>query len=240
MDSGMPSHDALEKTLHGMINDLFASPEYGAFFDVRLTKNRYALYVKQRAHYVLTRRNCWGLVQANCPFEVKKLVWEHEEDELAGSRARGVADHPELNRQEGALLGLTPEEIDGSQPTDATIACTLAWENIARTSPWLEAFAASSGLEMINSDEIVKGGGLVRRMGVKLEAEGGIPIKKQTSNKEHMEVDLEHPKVLMKVARTHALDQTSHDQIISGLSRAAAVDRVWRYMMARDMAAAAE
>ncbi len=71
-------------------------------------------------------------------------------------------------------------------------------------------------------------GGFIRRYAMKLESEAGVPVARQSSNKEHMEVDIEHPKLLMRACRKHALDPASQARVLSGVERALQIDRVWR------------
>ncbi len=236
MDAGLAGLDGLERRIHQLVNDQMQSDAYRRLFAVKLTKERYGLWVKERTPFVMNRRNCWAYVQANAPFDIKKLVWAHEEDELAGSEQRGVEDHPNLGIREGVEIGMSRAEIESWQPSDTSATCLDAWLYLASTSPWIEALAASAGAEMVNSDEVVKGGSAIRRMAEKLEREAGIPIAKQANNKEHMEVDIEHPKILMTACRKYALDAATQALVIRGVERALQIDRVWRGAIADAMA----
>ena len=87
----------LERKLHREANALFQTDEYQRFFALPLTKARARFYMIQRATFMLGRRASWAYVQARAPFDVKQLIWHHEEDELAGSKERGVADPCDLH-----------------------------------------------------------------------------------------------------------------------------------------------
>ena len=97
----------LERQLNREANNLFKTDEYLKFFGTKLTKKRAQFYMINRATFVLGRRACWAFVQARAPFDVKQLIWQHEEDELAGNKERGVADHLTLGIKEGKSVGLT-------------------------------------------------------------------------------------------------------------------------------------
>ena len=59
-------------------------------------------------HYVSNRRDCWGFVAGASPLSVKRLIWEHEGEELMGDKAAGKVDHITLAVQEGKIFGLSP------------------------------------------------------------------------------------------------------------------------------------
>ena len=221
----------LDKTLRAMANEVFKSDEYRHFFSIRLSRGRAAYYIFERSHFHLNRRQCWALVQAKAPFDVKQLVWDHEREELAGDAERGVENHWVLGMKEGLTVGLKPRDFD-KPPSDCTRICTDAWAHVAGTSPWLEAVAASGVLEIANSDEVVKGGGVARRVARKLTKELGIPLRDQHSNKEHVVVDIEHANLLMQVAATHVRTKEDVDLVLSGAARSLAINRTWLGLMA--------
>ena len=83
----------------------YESPQYRRILDLPLTQERARwLYVLQKAYWNLNRRDCWGFAQGSAPMDVKKLIWEHEEDELAGNKERGVEDHYALQVRQSAAL----------------------------------------------------------------------------------------------------------------------------------------
>jgi pyrroloquinoline quinone (PQQ) biosynthesis protein C len=174
-------------------------------------------------------------VQCTAPFDVKAMIWEHEEDELVGDRARGVADHVTLGIQEGEAVGLTPDDFARSAPADGVQVACYAWLHLARDKPWLEAFAASCILEVANSDAIVKSGGNARRIGQKMRDELGIGFEKQASNAEHMEVEIEHATLLSKAAAIYGTTAEAQAQILRGAQASLAIDRVYKEALAQEM-----
>jgi len=230
----------LDKKLFAMANAQLNSAAYRALYAVPLNRENAAFYILQRHHFVLNRRCCWAAAQCNAPFDVKGMIWEHEEDELVGDRARGVPDHVTLGIQEGAAVGLTPGDFARSAPADGVQVACYAWLHLARDKPWLEAVAASCILEIANSDAIVKDGGNARRIGQKMRDELGIGFDKQASNAEHMEVEIEHATLLSKAAAIHGTTAEAQTQILRGAAASLAVDRVYKAALAQEMAALAD
>lgn len=224
----------LNNKLAVMANDVFKSDDYRHFFSVPLTRDRAAYYIFQRSHFHLNRRQCWALVQAKAPFDVKQLIWDHEREELAGDAERGVENHWVLGMKEGETVGMKAKDFR-KPPGDCTLICAGAWAHIAETAPWLEAIAASGVLEIANSDAIVKGGGVANRLAKKMSKELNIPLRKQHSNKEHMEVDVIHAALLNKVAETHVKDKEDVDAVLSGATKSLAINRIWLGLMAKEM-----
>jgi hypothetical protein len=142
-----------------------------------------------------------------------------------------VADHYTLAVKQGANLDLTPEDFQKAPQMDGTFTACQAWLNLAQKSHWLEAFAASACLEVANSEELIKGGCLSRRVGEKLRDDLGIPMKKQYSNAEHVTADVEHGLLLLQVAR-QADSDADRQRILDGTNKSFAIDRTFRNYLA--------
>ena len=95
----------LLKTLDQMVNDQFESVEFKNFLAVPLTLERGRFYVIQNALYTSNRRDCWGYVQGSAPLAVKRVIWEHESDELINDPRAGM-DHYALTVKQGEVIGL--------------------------------------------------------------------------------------------------------------------------------------
>ena len=229
--------EALEKELHAMANAQVDMPEYRRLYAVPLNREAAQIYILQRAHFVLNRRACWAHVQGSAPFDVKRLIWEHEQEELAGDPDRGVDDHFMLGVKEGASVGLKPGDFEAATPLSGVEVAFCAWLHIARDRPWLEALAASCILEIANSDAIVKGGGNSRRIGDKMRDELGIPFDQQHSNAEHVVAEIEHANMLMRAADTHGTTSEARQQILRGARLSLAVDRAYKGALGEAMAA---
>ena len=224
----------LARALNKMANDAFKSDEYARFLSIPMTRARAAYYIFERSHFHLNRRECWALVQARAPFDVKLLIWHHEEDELAGNAERGVENHWLLGMREGAALGLKRSDFN-KPPSDGTAICTHAWARIAEAEPWRAALASSCILEIANSDAIVKGGGIANRISHKIAKEAKVPLKKQVSNIEHMEVDISHANLLYEVLPKHVKTKRHAEEVLNGARLGIGVNKTWFALMAAKM-----
>jgi Iron-containing redox enzyme len=219
--------DKMWQTLVQMANDQFDSTPFKRLLNTKFSRQGAQQYSIQMAYYVRNRRDCWGYVQGAAPLGVKRLIWEHEQDELIGKRTEGKDDHITLAVKEGTVFGLSAEAFDDTPVLEGGIACFYSWLHLAQR-PWLEAIASSAILEIRNSAELIEGGSLSRRIGDKLERELGIPIKKQINNAEHVVMDVEHAHLLMRVARTYATTEVDQNAIIKGARESLIIDRVYR------------
>jgi hypothetical protein len=130
--------DALKETLISLANEQHQSAEFQRLFAARFTRIGAQQYFLQHAQFNLNRRDCWGYVQGAAPMAVKRLVWEHEEGELAGDKTRGVADHFTLAVKQGAAFGLTPDDYKNTVqmiPSPAALATGGAEEFGSRRRP---------------------------------------------------------------------------------------------------------
>lgn len=234
-----PANDMakLQKTLYREANALFKTDEYQRFFAVPLTKERARFYMVQRATFMLGRRACWAYVQAQAPFDVKQMIWHHEEDELAGSKERGVADHYTLGLMEGKAVGLKKSDFTKLEPCDGSRICAYAWQHAADRLPWLAGAAVLGALEIANADGIIKGGGQSHRMAYKLRDELGIPLSRQPSNQDHMDVEDEHSRFLFAVAKKHMKTKDDFDTIMHGARTTWAINKTWLRLMTVEMEA---
>lgn len=230
----------LEQQLTQLANAQFDSDAFRRLLGLRFNKERARMYILQRTHWTVNRRECWAQVQSSAPMPVKKLIWDHERDELEGDKELGKADHYTMSVQEGAAVGLKPKDFVDIGPSDGCFTCCAAWLHVARTGHWLTALASASALELSNSDEILTGGSMSRRMAVKMRDEVGVPFKKQTSNVEHMVADVKHAHMLMEVAEQYAPSDLERQLILDGARQSWAIDRIWKGHLADLLAAIPE
>ena len=227
MGSGNDAIDRMWRELVGLCNEQFDTPPFKRLLKARFTRERAQQYSIQMVYYVQNRRDCWGYVQGSAPLEVKKWIWQHEQDELIGRKNENKPDHITLAIKEGAVLGLTPEAFERTARLEGGEVCFSAWVRLAQR-PWLEAIAASAILEMRNSGELIEGGALSRRIGEIFERDLGIPMKKQINNAEHVMMDVEHAHLLMQVARGYAKTEAEQQAILRGARASLVIDRVYR------------
>jgi len=213
--------------LVGLCNEQFNSAPFKRLLGIKFTQARAQHYSIQMAYYVQNRRDGWGYVQGSAPFEVKKLIWQHEEDELIGQKAQGKMDHISLAVKEGEVFGLSAEAFERTARLEGGEVCFSAWIRLAQR-PWLEAIAGSAILEMRNSGELIRGGSLSARIAAMLERDLGVSMKKQINNAEHVVMDVEHANLLMQVARKYASGEAERRAILNGARESLMIDRVYR------------
>jgi len=187
----MPDIKKLKSILNQMVNDQYESDEFQDLFSLPLTMERARFYVIQNALYTSNRRDCWGYVQAAAPLDVKALVWQHESDELINDPRAGM-DHYSLTVKQGEVIGLKPEDFEHAELPPMVQAAFLAWHHIGIKGPWSSTFASSQMLERRNNPEIVAGGAMSYRIGMKFEKELGINLKKMISMEVHATADTDH------------------------------------------------
>ncbi|MGE5817270.1 MAG: iron-containing redox enzyme family protein [Deltaproteobacteria bacterium] len=217
----------LISTLDRMVNDQFASPEFNRLLSLPLTLDRGRFYIVQSALYTSNRRDCWGYVQGSAPLPVKRMIWKHESDELVND-PRANTDHYTLTVRQGEHVGLTPEDFARAELPPIARACFYAWCHIAVHSHWLTAYTSSHMLERRNNGEIVKGGGMSYRMGMKFEKELGISLKKMASLDLHAVADTAHSDEMSEMFDGYVKTPEERDLVLKGARESMAIDRAYR------------
>ena len=213
--------------LDQMVNDQFDSVEFKALLNLPLTMERARFYVVQNALYTSNRRDCWGYVQGAAPLDVKRVIWEHESDELINDPRAGM-DHYNLTVKQGEVIGLKREDFDNAQVPAMVQACFHAWHHIAMRSHWLTAYTASHMLERRNNGKIVKGGGMSYRVGKKFENELGINLKRMISLDVHVAADMEHSENISEMFEKYAKTPADCERVLEGARESMAIDRAYR------------
>lgn len=213
----------------------FDSPEFKQVFGTPLTMERARFFAIQFVHYNVNRRDCWAFVQARAPWEVKRVIWEHEKDELHFD-PRASADHRELMAREAIALGATAEEVADSRPTPLLEAVQMAFIHLAENLPWLGALTASHFLERRNNSDLMDGGGFSARWRRKLVDELGVDPKALISSNVHVEADIDHSDSIWEAIAAHVKDKESFNVALRGGRSCAIVDRAYRAALAHGMA----
>jgi heme oxygenase-like protein len=214
-------------SLDQMVNEQFESIEFKSFFAVPLTLERGRFYVVQNALYTSNRRDCWGYVQGGAPLEVKRVIWQHESDELVNDPRAGM-DHYTLTVKQGEVIGLKPEDFEKAEVPAMVQACFHAWHHIAMRNPWLSAYAASHMLERRNNGKIVIGGGMSFRVGKKFENELGINLKRMISLDVHVVADMDHSENISEIFERYVKTPEDRDLVLQGARDSMAIDRAYR------------
>ena len=213
--------------LDQMVNDQFDSVEFKTFLDVPLTMERARFYVVQNALYTSNRRDCWGYVQGGAPLEVKRVIWQHESDELINDPRAGM-DHYNLTVKQGEVIGLKREDFETAQVPAMVQACFHAWHHIAMRGHWLTSYAASHMLERRNNGKIVKGGGMSFRVGKKFENELGISLKRMISLDVHVAADMDHSENISEMFERYVKSSDDYERVLEGARESMAIDRAYR------------
>jgi hypothetical protein len=220
------------KEVRELANALYETPGYRRILSMPLNLARARLYTLQKSHWNINRRDCWAFAQGHAPMDVKRLIWEHEEDELAGNKDRGVEDHYSLQVRQSALIGLTPDDFRNVRMRAGTRTCVYAYLHLVNSGHWLKAVSACAALEVSNSAEWVEGGGMSYRMGKRFEKDLGIPFEKQLNAKEHAEVDVEHAHMLLQIAKRHGSAPGALNWMMEGLVESWEIDQIWKGILA--------
>lgn len=213
--------------LDQMVNDQFDSVEFKTFLNVPLTMERARFYVVQNALYTSNRRDCWGYVQGGAPLEVKRVIWEHESDELINDPRAGM-DHFNLTVKQGEVIGLKREDFETAQVPAMVQACFHAWHHIAMRGHWLTSYAASHMLERRNNGKIVKGGGMSFRVGKKFENELDINLKRMISLDVHVVADMDHSENISEMFERYVKSSDDYERVLEGARESMAIDRAYR------------
>ena len=227
---------ALAAAIREGANAQYRTPQYQRLLTLPITKERAQLYTLQKTHWTNNRRDSWALAMGLAPLGAKKIIWEHERDELAGNTDRGVEDHFMLQVREAETIGLTIEDFLTTPIRDETLTICYACNHLHKNNHWLKSIASVSGQELINSKDWVDGGGTSYRMGMRFAEALGLPFESQVNAAEHADVDVEHANIFMQIAREYALTDSDRRMMLEGAREAWAIDRVWKGLLADMMA----
>src|SRR4029077_20829973 len=147
--------ETLKNEMNELSNRIYETPEFKSLDEVKLTIERARFYAAHAVYFNMNRRDCWGHVQGSVPWDVKRVIWKHEEDELIND-PRGGADHRSLLFKEAEALGLSQKEVEKLDRNPGVIAAFFAWVYVAKNTPWLSALGASHILERRNDTTVVK------------------------------------------------------------------------------------
>jgi hypothetical protein len=227
--------DKLDAELTRIAQAQFDTPEFQLILSAPLTLERARFIALQFVLYNVNRRDCWAFVQARAPWDVKRIVWQHEQDELYHD-PRGGADHRVLMAKEAIALGASEAEVVAAEPTPLLHAAQLAFIHIAENQPWLGALVSSHFLERRNNSDLMKGGGYSARWRKRCVDELGIDPKGLISSNVHVEADVDHSVSIWAAIAAHVADEESYNIALRGAKACALIDRAYRAALAHGMA----
>ena len=226
--------DQLDQELTRLAQNQFETPEFELLFSIPLTLERARFIALQFVHYNVNRRDCWAFVQARAPWDVKRVIWEHEKDELYFD-PRGGSDHRDLMAKEAIALGATAEEVADARPTPLLEAAQMAFVHLAENLPWLGGLTASHFLERRNNSDVIAGGGFSARWRKKLVDELGIDPKGLISSNVHVEADVDHSVSIWGAISANVVDEESYNTALRGGQACVVIDRAYRAALAHGM-----
>jgi hypothetical protein len=226
--------DRLDTELTALANAQFTTPEFELLFNTPLTVKRAQHVAIQMVFYNVNRREGWAFVQAKAPWDVKRLIWEHEKDELFHD-PRGGSDHRALMSKEAIALGVSEADLAKAAPSPLIQATLMAFNNASNALPWLGAMTFAHFLERRNNSRLVRGGGFSARFRDKMVKELKIESKLLISSNVHVEADMDHSDSIWDAIADHVKDEYSYQIALEGAQTCAVLDRAFRVALAHEM-----
>lgn len=226
--------DRLDTELTALANAQFTTPEFELLFNTPLTVKRAQHVAIQMVFYNVNRREGWAYVQAKAPWDVKRLIWEHEKDELFHD-PRGGSDHRALMSKEAIALGVSEADLAKATPSPLIQATLMAFNNASNSLPWLGAMTFAHFLERRNNSRLVRGGGFSARFRDKMVKELKIESKLLISSNVHVEADMDHSDSIWDTIADNVKDEYSYQIAMEGGQTCAVLDRAFRVALAYEM-----
>lgn len=226
--------ERLDAELTELANAQFSTPEFELLFNTPLTMKRAQHVAIQMVFYNVNRREGWAFVQAKAPWDVKRLIWEHEKDELFHD-PRGGADHRALMSKEAVALGVSEADLAKATPSPLIQATLMAFNNASNSLPWLGAMTFAHFLERRNNSRLVRGGGFSARFRDKMVKELKIESKLLISSNVHVEADMDHSDSIWDTIADNVKDEYSYQIALEGGQTCAVLDRAFRVALAYEM-----
>ena len=132
------------------------SPRAVEFVAKHLTVEGARIFALEHTYFAANFPRWFGNVIANCPelpvrqYIIGNIYVEEVDDPTIGDT------HYESMVKFGEGLGLKRDDIIGYKPSTPMLMATHYWDNVSRTRPWLEGFAAIGGLELTNHGELAE------------------------------------------------------------------------------------
>lgn len=212
----MGSVNELTETLNRMVIEYHGTPELVLWYSFPMTVGRAKVRFIHRFHFTRNRRDCWGYVQGACPPDVKRLVWEHEKDEMIHDWRFGGDHYTTSLRKAMKVTGLSEEEIFNAELIPGCKAALHAWLELAKYSPWLKAFTASTILERSNNPRLVKGIGGAARSSQRYTKELKELLADIPGQDVHDYADEDHSDMMEGVYHQYAATAEAQLQVLEG------------------------
>ena len=212
----MGSVKELLETLDRMAIEYHNTPEAVRWYSFSLTVPRAKIRYLHRFHFTRNRRDCWGYVQGASPPDVKRLIWEHEKEEMILDPRFGGDHYTTSLRKSMKVTGLSEEEILNAELIPGCKAALRAWLELAKHSPWLKAFTGSTILERANNNRIVKGGGGAVRSAQRYTDDLRKLLEDIPGQDVHLVADEAHSDMMEGVFKTYTGTEEAQRQVLEG------------------------
>jgi hypothetical protein len=226
--------ERLERELNALAIAQFSSAEFDVFFGTPLTLERARFVAIQMVFYNHNRREGWAYVQAKAPWDVKRAIWQHEQDELFNDPRSGT-DHRALMSNQALALGVKPEDLAVAEATPLVEAVLSGFNYVNATEPWLSALTGSHFLERRNNSDIIPGGAMSKRWRDKIVRELGVPQEKLISSNVHIVADVDHSDAIWEAIAGAINDDYAYQTAMRGARLAARLDRAFRGALGHEM-----
>lgn len=224
----------LEAELNVLAIGQFETPEFKLYFETPLSIERARFNAVHMVFYNNNRREGWAYVQAKAPWDVKRVIWEHEKDELFHDPRAG-SDHRALMSKEAIALGVDAEELARATPDPLVEAVLAGFNHANATLPWLGALTGAHFLERRNNSTIIPGGAMSMRWRNKVVRELGIGKETLVSSNVHIEADVDHSDSVWEAVAASTVDEYAYETALAGARVAARLDRAFRAALAHGM-----
>jgi hypothetical protein len=222
----------LKAALDRIVNEHYRTPEIVRFNSFPMTVARGGTLMIHRVRYTMNRRDCWASAQSNAPMDVKRLIWEHEKDELMSDQRFGGDHHTAEVQKAMKVTGFTAEAIHNAEIVPGCMAAFRAWLLLARDSSWLKAFSASAVLERANNNRLIEGGGSALRDYQRYSPELCRLIGAVPGHDVHNVADEEHSDMMETVLDRYAITDEARRQALAGAEESLCFDRAYRGALA--------
>ena len=226
--------DQLESELNALAIGQFCTDEFNLFFGTPLTLERARFVAIQMVFYNHNRREGWAYVQAKAPWDVKRVIWQHEKDELFHDPRAG-SDHRALMSKQAVALGVTDELLAVAEPTPLVEAVFSAWNYVNSSDPWLASLTGSHFLERRNNSDIIPGGAMSMRWRNKIVRELDVREDALISSNVHIVADIDHSDAIWDAVAGAIATEYDYQTALTGARKAARLDRAFRGALAHEM-----
>lgn len=226
--------ERLEAELNRIAIGQFDTDEFRLFFGTPLTLERARFVAIQMVFYNNNRREGWAYVQAKAPWDVKRAIWQHEQDELFHDPRAG-SDHRALMAKEAVALGVTEDDLARAEMTPLVEAVFSGFNYVNSSEPWLSALTGAHFLERRNNSSIIPGGAMSKRWRDKIVGELGVGQDTLISSNVHIVADVDHSDAIWEAIAGAIVDEYAYETALRGARMAARLDRAFRGALGHEM-----